>query len=194
MEQIRPHYVAQGETAVALHQGGDGGDQLRQRRTQRNKGQSDDGLRYAQSLGNDDAVVHQELGSQGDQRRAHRQQAQILREASLNGLPAASGGSGDALDLEDGDRHVNREARQQDDARQAAEIAGGIGNGGIKHRRRKEEEHRQAQGFRVQLPRAHGDGDGGNQSRVADDGADGVAVGDFPVPFQRGGGGNHNLR
>ena len=79
-------------------------------------------------------------------------------------------------------------------AHRASEGAGGVGHTGIESGSHKEEGHRGAQALGVNLARAHRNGDGGDQCSVADDRADGVAVGDLAVTGEGRGGGHHDLR
>ena len=98
------------------------------------------------------------------------------------------------LDLADSGQHIGGEDSQQEDPHPAAEIAGGVGDGGVHSGGGKEEDHRRFQGFGVHLPWTDGDGDGGDQGCVADHRAYGVAVGDLSVASQGGGGRDHDLR
>ena len=181
---------------MALDQGGDGGDQLRQGRPQGHEGQGDDGLRHAQSLGDEGAVVHQQVGAHGNEGRTHHQQEDILAHggSAVNGLVRTAGPDGIPEALSHGKDHVQNEHGQQDDARQAGEGAAGVGDGGVEHGGDEKEDHRGPQTFAVRLRGADGDGQSRDQGGVADDGADGVAVGDLSVTADGGGGGYHHLR
>ena len=66
VEQVRTDDVAQGQRAMPLHQGGDGCHQLRQGGAQSHKGQRDDGFRHTQRLGDQGAVIHQQIRAKGD--------------------------------------------------------------------------------------------------------------------------------
>ena len=181
---------------MALYQGGDGGDQLRQGRPQGHEGQGDDGLRHAQSLGDEGAVVHQQVGAHGDEGRADDQQQDVLAHGggAVNGLVRAAGLHGVPEALAHGKDHVHREHHQQHNARQPGEGPVGIGDGGIKHGGDEEEDHRGPQAPAVRLRGADGDGQGCDQGGVADHRADGVAIGDLAVAADGGGGGYHHLR
>ena len=73
-QEILAADVADGERTVTLDQRGDGRDQLRQTGAESDEGQSDDRLRHAQLLGDDGAVVHQQVRAQRDEGCAHHQQ------------------------------------------------------------------------------------------------------------------------
>ena len=196
IEQICPHNIAQRKTAMALRQSAHRRHQLWQRGSQRDERQRNHGLRHAQLLGNQDAVIHQQSGSQGDQYRSRRQQNGVLRCGPLSCGSALPGGSGAGrpFDLPDGDGHIGGENRQQNDSHHTAEIAGGIGYRPIDPGGGKEKDHRRSQRPGIHLAGAHRNGDGGNQRGVADHGADGVAISNLPVTAQSGSGGNHHLR
>ena len=63
---------------MTFDQAGDRGDQLRQACAQGHHGQPDYTVRYAQRLGDQGAVVHQQAGADGDGRRADHQQQDFL--------------------------------------------------------------------------------------------------------------------
>ena len=74
VEQVGADGIAQRQSAVSLFRGNDGGHQLRQGGAQGHEGQGNDGLRHAQPLGDESAVVHQQVGPHGDEGRADDQQ------------------------------------------------------------------------------------------------------------------------
>ena len=73
VEEVGSDNIAQRQGPVTLRQGGDGGDQFGKARSQRHKGKGDDRLGDPQSLGDEGAVLHQKVGSEGDEDRASRQ-------------------------------------------------------------------------------------------------------------------------
>ena len=96
--------------------------------------------------------------------------------------------------LADGHIHIDGKQQQQHNAQNPAEVAGEVGVETVNCGGNKEEKHRGFQGIPVHGAGPYSHGNGGNQGRVADDGADGVAVGNLAVARQGGGGGNHDLR
>ena len=76
----------------------------------------------------------------------------------------------------------------------AAKIARQIGVQAVDRGGAKEEAHRGFQCLGIHRAGAKGHGNGGDQGRIADDRAHGVAIGDLSVAGQGGGCGNHDLR
>ena len=179
---------------MALGQRGDGRDQLWQRGTQRDKGQCNDALRHTEGLGNQGTVVHQQVCAHGDQHRAQHQQDQRPGQGHFLFFGRLSVNGGGVFHLQHVDYHVGHEHSQHDKAHDAGELAENIRRNAVDGRRRKEEGDRGFQRFGIDLTGAHGDGDSRNERRVADDRADGVAVGDLAMAGQRGHGGDHDLR
>ena len=186
---------------MALYERGDGGDQLRQGGAQGYKGQRNDRFRHSQRLGDDGTVIHQEVGPHGDQRRADHQQQNILVKGlhflfRLLFLFRTDGGNElwPLHRLGNGNGHVGDENQKHQHAGHSAEAAEEISRGHIYRGGSKEKGNGNAKGFSVDLTWAYRHHNGGDQRRIADDGADGVAVGDLSVPAYRRGGGNHHLR
>ena len=207
IEHVCTDDIAQRERAVSLGEGGDGGDQLRQRGTERDEGQRDDGFRHAQHAGKNRPVVDEQIRADRDQGCADNEQQQIfpervegafklvlddimrvctLRELFLQLLVADR--------LHDGNRHVGDENQQKDDTVCAREMPLEICRCGVESCRDEVKPHRCFHRAAVDLTRFDRDGDGGDQRSIADDGADGVAIGKLAVPGNRGGRGNHHLR
>ena len=178
---------------MALSQRGDGGDQLRQRGAQCHKGQRNDRLRHAQRLRDEGAVVHQQVSAHSNEHCADDQQTQLLGKGAFLSLLLLFRGGG-VFHSQHVAHDVSHEHGQQDQTHRAGEGAGGVGHTGIESGSHKEEGHRGAQALGVNLARAHRNGDGGDQCRIADDRADGVAVGDLAVTGEGRGGGHHDLR
>ena len=197
IEQIGADDVAQGQRPVPLDQGGDGRDQLGQRGAQGDHRQGNDRFGHAQTGGDHDAVVHHQVGAHRDEGGGQRQPHQLHRQAAGRGRLgrgfAGCGGCGRAPGRGHLRRHIGRKEGQQDDAHPPAESAGGVGHRRVKDRRDEEEAHRQPQGGGVRLARPDCDGDGGYQRRIADDRANGVAVGDLAVAAQGRRRRNHHL-
>ena len=198
IEHVCAHDVAKGQIAAALDQRGDGGDQLRQRGAQRHKGQRDDRLRHAQCLCDEGAVIHQQVCAQCDEHSAQHQQYQRFGKGHLFpgifGLGLRFGGGRGFFHLQYVCHHVGHEHGQHHKAQRAGELAHGVGSHAVDGGCGKEEGYRHPQGLGVYLARTDGDGDGGDQGRVADDRADGVAVGDLTMAGHSGHGGHHDLR
>ena len=207
IEHVCTDDIAQRECAVSLGEGGDGGDQLRQRGTERDEGQRDDGFRHAQHAGKNRPVVDEQIRADRDQGCADNEQQQILpervegafelvlddimrvctlRELFLQ-LLVADG-------LYDGNRHVGDEDQQEEDAVCTREMSLEIGGCGVEGSRDEVKAYRGLHRAAVDLTRFDRDGDGGDQRGIADDRADGVAVGKLAVAGNRGGRGNHHLR
>ena len=165
-----------------------------QRGAQRHKGQGNDGLGHAQRLSDQGTVVHQKVGTHGNEGRADDEQADLLAERHflfrLVLVPFRGGGFFHCQHIAD---HVGHKEGQQYKADGAAEVAGGVGHACIKGGGHKEEEHRYPQALRIHLARAHCHGDGGNEGRVADNRANGVAISDLTMAGQGRGGGDHDL-
>ena len=191
VEDVGADDVAQGQVAVALHQGGDGGDQLRQAGAQGHEGQGDDGFGHPQRSGDLGAVVHQQLRAHGNQRRADHQKEEHLPGGHL--LHRFLGRLGVLLHLTDGQQYVGHKNNQHDQTDEAAELAQQIGRHAVDGRSQEEEQDRQLQRLGIRLAGPHCQGDGGDQGGVADHRADGVAVGDLAVAAHRGDGGDHDL-
>ena len=122
---------------MTLDQRGDGGNQLRQRGSQRHKGQRDNALRHTQRLRNQGAVVHQQVGAQRDEHRAQHQQHQRFGEGHLL-LGVLMGLGGGVFHLQHIDDHVSDKHRQHDDAHDAGKPAEHIGRRTVDGCRRKE--------------------------------------------------------
>ena len=181
---------------MALDQGGDGGDQLGQRGAQSHHREGDDRFRYAQPCGDDHAVVHHQVGAHGDEGGGQDKPHQLHRQASAGALLCRLTGRGGRRGAPGGGdlrRHIGREHRQQDDAHPPAEHPGGVCHRRVKDRRHKEEAHRQPQGGGVRLAGPDRNGDRRHQRRIADDGADGVAIGDLPMAAHGRGRRDHHL-
>ena len=101
---------------------------------------------------------------------------------------------GGVLHLVDVDRDVGHEHRQHDKAHDAGELAENIRRNAVDGRCREEEGDGGFQRFGVYPAGAHRNRDGRDQCRIADDRADGVAVGDLAMAGQRGHRGDHDLR
>ena len=179
---------------MALDQRGDGRDQLGQRGAECDKRQSDDALGHAEGLRDQGAVVHEQICADGDQHRAQHKQDQRLGEGHFLLLGRLLLTGGGVFHLQHVDGHVRHKRCQHDDAHDAGESAENIGRNAVDGRRREEEGDGGFQRFGVYPAGAHCNRDGRNQCRVADDRADGVAVGDLAMAGQRGHRGDHDLR
>ena len=195
IEQVSAHNIAQRKSAMALDQRGNGGDQFRQGSAQRHKGQCNDRFRYPKRLGDPCAIVHQQVGANGDQYRACHQQQQFLGKRlgfSCRLLRCGSNRFGGHLPHRCD--HINRKQSQQNQAGNPAEIPGGVGDAGVKQRGKEKERYRCAQAFGVDFAGPYSDGERGDQGGVADYRSNGVAVSDLAVSAQCRGGGYHDLR
>ena len=181
---------------MTLDQRGDGRDQLRQTGAKSDEGQGNDRLRHAQLFGDDGAVVHQQVRAHGNDRRANHQEQQLLPQrdgrAVLVGFLVLGSGGFDALT--DGDDHVEDKHRQQHDAQRPGELPHPVGGEAVDGGCDEEENHRLLHGLHIHGGRTDGQGNGGNERRIADNGADGVAVGHGALTVQCAGGGHHHLR
>ena len=72
--------------------------------------------------------------------------------------------------------------------------AGGIGDESIDESRQEEGRHRKTKRLFIHPGGTNGNGEGSNQAGIADDRADGIAVGDAAVVGNGSLGRNHNLR
>ena len=169
---------------MALCQRGDGGDEFGQGSAECNEGQCDDGLGNTQSLCDEGAVIDQQVRADGDQDSTHDQQADVLAEGVFAALFLFFLGFGSVFHRQNVADDVGDEHCQQDETDGAAEVTGSVGDTSIDSSGHEEEQHRNTQALRVDLARADCDGDGGDQSGIADDRADGVAVGDLTVAGQ----------
>ena len=194
VKDVRADDVAQRQVAVALGQRGDSRDQLGQRGAECDKRQGDDALGHAEGLRDQGAVVHEQVCADGDQHRAQHKQDQRPGEGHFLLLGRLLRTGGGVFHLQHVDDHVRREHGQHDDAHDAGEFAEHIGRNAVDGRRREEEGDGGFQRFGVYLAGAHRNRDGRDQRRVADDRADGVAVGDLAMAGQRGHRGDHDLR
>ena len=179
---------------MALDQRGDGRDQFGQRGAERDKRQGDDALGHAEGLRDQGAVVHEQVCADGDQHRAQHKQDQRLGEGHFLLLGRLLLTGGGVFHLQHVDGHVRHKRCQHDDAHDAGESAENIGRNAVDGRRREEEGDGGFQRFGVYPARAHRNRDGRDQCRIADDRADGVAVGDLAMAGQRGHRGDHDLR
>ena len=102
--------------------------------------------------------------------------------------------SGGVLHLPDVGDHVGHEHCQHDKAHRAGKFTEAVGGHAVDGGGDKEEDNRRFQRLGVNLARAHGNRDGCDQRRVADDRADGIAVGNLAVAGNRRHRGNHDLR
>ena len=175
---------------------GDGGDQLRQGSAQRHKGQGNHGFRHTQRLGDKRPVIHQQVGTNGNHRCAADEHgnAHPQRAALFGGFRFLCGGSGILETLTDGAVQIQRQQNQQTGADDVAKIAGQVGIDAVECGGGKKEKDRDFQALGVNGPGAHRNGDGGNQGGVADDGADGVAIGNLTMTADSGGGRYHHFR
>ena len=64
VEDVCADDVANGQITVTFNQRSNGRDQLRQRSTQRDKGQGDDAFGHAQRLGNQRTVINEQICAQ----------------------------------------------------------------------------------------------------------------------------------
>ena len=178
---------------MTFNQRSNGRDQLRQRSTQRDKGQGDDAFGHAQRLGDQCTIINEQICANGDDRRTGDQQDQRLGQGDqlfLFGVFL----SGGVLHLPDVGDHVGHEHCQHDKAHRAGKFTEAVGSHAVDGGGDKEEDNRRFQCLRVNLARAHGNRDGCDQRRVADDRADGIAVGNLAVAGNRRHRGNHDLR
>ena len=169
---------------MPLDERGDRRDQLGQGGAQRHKRQRDNTLGHAQRLRDQRAVVHQKVCAHRDQHRAGYQQHQHLRQGHGFFLVVVLLGGG-VFHLYHVGGHVRDKHRQHNKAHRAGELAKAVGRHAVDGRRGKEEQHRHFQRLRVNFSRAHRNGDGRDQRRIADDRPDGVAVGDLAMAGQR---------
>ena len=176
---------------MALHQRSNGRDQLRQRGTQRHEGQRDDRFRHAHRLRDEGTVVHQQVRAQRDEGCAHHQQQDDLSDAHrlFLMLRLCRG----IFHLPDIRRHIGHKHPQHQQAHRTGKAAHAVSCHAVDGRSRKEESHRNTQGLRVHLAGPHGHRNGRDEGRVADDRADGVAVGDLAVAGHCRDGGHHHL-
>ena len=196
VEHVGTDDVADAQVGMALLQRGDGGDQLRQAGAQGNEGQSDDGLGDAQTLGDDGAVLHQQIGTPGDEGGANHQQNQIHPQGVGLGIAVFLlflHTVGVFHALTDGEDQVNDEDGQHHKAQRTGEGAHDVGGEAVDGGADEEKDHRHLHGFGVHGTGVEGHGDGGNEGGVADDGANGVAVGHRALTQERTGGGDHDL-
>ena len=157
---------------------------------------SDNGLGNAQASGDDGAMLHQQVSAHGDQSGAENQPEQILEQRSgllafLNLFHFHSIGVLHALT--DGDDQVNHEDHQHDQAHGTGEPAHDVGGHAVDGGAAEEEDNGHLHGLGVDGTGIHSHGDGGDQSGVADDGADGVAVCHGTLAQHGAGGGDHDL-
>ena len=96
--------------------------------------------------------------------------------------------------LHDGQCHIDCENHQQKDTVRAGKMPFEIRSRGVIDSCDEIKQHRSFHRAAIDLTRFDRDGDGGDQRSIADDGADGVAVGKLAVAGNRGGRGNHHLR
>ena len=178
---------------MALGQRGDGGDQLGKGGAQRHKGEGDDRLGHSHGLGDQGAIVHQQVGADGDENGSHRQQQKGLPGGSVTQFRLSGDRSGVAEGLADSEDHINRKDAQQLQTNRPAEAAGDIGPVKVDGGGEEEKDHRGAKTLSVHLGRADGDGQCGDKGGVADDGADGIAIGQLSVAAHGRGGRHHHF-
>ena len=178
---------------MTFNQRSNGRDQLRQRSTQRDKGQGDDAFGHAQRLGDQRTIINEQICANGDDRRTGDQQDQRLGQGDQLFLfdVFLSGG---VLHLPDVGDHVGHEHCQHDKAHRAGKFTEAVGSHAVDGGGDKEEDNWRFQRLGVNLARAHGNRDGCDQRRVADDRTDGIAVGNLAVAGNRRHRGNHDLR
>ena len=197
IEHVCTDDIADTQRGVALLQGGDGGHQLRQGGAQGHEGQGNHRFGHAQFLGDDGAVLHQQVGTHGNQGRAHHQQHQLHNQRTgglhfFHFLNFCLVGIGKTLT--DGGDHVKHKDHQHDHAHPAGELAQNVGSHAVNGGRGEEEQHRHFHGLDIHGAGIAGHGNGSNQGGVADDGADGVAIGHCALAHEGSGGGDHDLR
>ena len=164
---------------MALHQRGDGRDQLGQRSAQRHEGERDDRFGHTQRLCDDGAVVHQQVRTQRDEGRAHHQpQNDPPKAHQLFFVLRLCRGT---FHLPDIRRHIGREHCQHQQTQRPGEAAHPVSGEAVDGRRREEKGHWHPQGLGVHLGGPHGHRDGRDEGRIADDRADGVAVSDLAM-------------
>ncbi len=98
------------------------------------------------------------------------------------------------LHLQDRGHHIDHKAAQKNHAVQAGESALCVGNDGIEDGSQEEGSHREPQGLFVDQRRTDGNGQSRDQTGVADDRSDGVAIGNAAVVGNGCLCGNHDLR
>ena len=194
VEHIRADHVAERKVAVALDQGGDGGDELRKARAEGNKGQCNHRFRHAKRLSNLGAVFHKQVCPQGDQRRAQDQEQNHFPDGQFLAFRLLRLRLRRVFHLPDIQNHIDKEHAQHQNADCPGKTPDQVSSNTIDGCGEEKEQNGHFQGFRVHLSGADGDGDGGDQGCIADYRADGVSVGDFPVAGDGGHRGNHDFR
>ena len=140
-------------------------------------------------------MIHQKISTQSNQSGAHNQPEQILQEGSVFGFRLFFLHLIRVFQsLTDGDNHVDHKNRQQDQAQRPGELSYNVCGYAVNGGAEEEENHRHLHGFGIDRARVDRNGNGGDQSGVADDGTDGVAVSHSALTQHGAGGGNHNLR
>ena len=181
---------------MSLLQGGDGGDELRQRGTQSHEGQGNHRLRNAQLLGDDGAVLYQQVGTVGNEGGSNDQQHKLHGKGAggCGGFCFLGGFLWVSETLADVGNQVYHKNRQHDDAQPSGEGAHPVGCQAVDRGGGEEEENGHLHGLHVHGAGIAGYGNGRDQSGIADDGADGVAVGHGSLTQQGTGGGHHYFR
>ena len=171
---------------MTLAEGCDRGDQLGERCPQGDHGQPDHGVRNAESLGDQGAVVDQEIRSDRDGRCADDEHPDHDRHALFFCFTLFGGCRrfGIVFHLQEQNDHVDDKTDDQDDALPSGELSGRICDRRVENGCRKEESCRKQQTFSFYEGRFDRYGNSGDQACVADDGADGVSVGDAAAAFQ----------
>ena len=155
--------------------------------------QGDDSLGDAQPQGDDLAVLHQQVGADGDDTGTGDQERQVLPEGTFPLLFLLIGGVGVAQAVPDRQEHIHGEDSEHRKAQPAGEGAQAVGGQAVDGGGEEEEKGGGLHGLGIHGAGVPDNGDGGDQGGVADDGADGVAIGHCAGAHQSAGGGDHDL-
>ena len=160
--------------------------------TERDHRQTDHRVGNAQGRRDQRAVIDQELGAEGDRRRADDQHQQLLPQRSFLDRLLFLLHSGSPFrvlfHLGDGERDISEKQAEEQHAVPAGEAPGRVGNACIQRRGEEKGRYRQPQRLAVN------DRQRRDERGVADDRSDGVAVGNAAVADQCRLRGHHDLR
>ena len=181
---------------MTLQQGGNGGYQLRQRGAQRHHGDTHHLGGNAQPiLCQRDGRALQHIGAHRNQRGTDDQHDQILYQRAAVVIRLTLGLRGGILEsVADGQEHIHGKNQQHHNAQPSVETTEDVSGGHVNGGGNEEENDRCYHCLTIDRCGTDGDGQSGNQRRITDDGADGVAIGHGGIVVHRGSDRYHYLR
>ena len=196
IKNISANNIADSKMGMSLLERGNGGNELRQTGAQCDKRQRNDGFGNTKPLCDFGAVLNQQVCTPCNKCSADDKQEKFLPELPRFDVFLFLGLHTVRIfhALPNGEKQIYGTENQHDNADRSGKASQNVGGKAVDRGASEEEDHRHFQGLHAHRTGIERNGNGGNEGGIADDRANGVAIGHSSLPGQSAGGGNHDLR